>query len=104
MEENKEDLGQLFRDTIRAYTELDTEDKCEVLIKSTKELAAFIEILAARQGIELQYLQSREVLDLKKEKVSTDDYIEAMMVYIENIKHLLAQLVEPYGNDSEEEE
>ena len=102
MEENKEDLNQLFRDTIRAYTELDTKDKCEELIRSTKELAAFIEVLASKQGIELQYLQSREVLDLKKEKITTEDYIEAMMVYLENIKNMLAQLFDTPDDEFEE--
>ena len=94
MEENNEELNKLFRDTIRAYKELDINDKCDELIKSTKELTAFIVVLANNQGIDLQFLQSREILDLKKEKIKVDDYIEAMMVYIENIKHLLAQLVE----------
>ena len=103
MEEEEKDLNGLFCDAIKAYTELDTNDKCEELIKSIKELVAFIELLAANQGIELQYLQNREVLDLNKETVTTDDYLEAMMVYIENIKHLMAQLVEPFENEYENE-
>ena len=53
----------------------------------TDELA----ILERNDGIELHYLNNREINDLFKQNLSEDDYLEAMLVYFEMIKNMVGE-------------
>lgn len=83
-----------FNNYVEEFKKLNTKDKLEEIIVSLKEVMSFFEVLGLTENISYEYLKSREILDLEKEAVSTDDYLEAILVYIENSKELLAQYLE----------
>ena len=87
-------LNETFNEYINEFKKLTTMEKLEELSISVKELLSFIDILAQNSGKELSYLTSKEIKDLYKENVSEDDYIEAILVYIENIKNNLAMIID----------
>ena len=95
------ELNELFNNYVEKYKVLDLNQKYVELINTIKELTSFIDALATKNGIELSYLKSNEILDLKSENVTTDDYLEAILVYVENVKHLLGQVVDKMYPDSD---
>ena len=83
-----------FNNYIEEFKKVDTKEKLDQIIVSLKEVISFFEILGASENISYNYLKSREVLDLNKENTSIDDYLEAIIVYLEVSKELLGQYLE----------
>ena len=98
-----EELNIEFNNYINEFKKLDTNLKLKQIVNSLRELVAFIDLLALEKNIKLDYLKSKEISDLNKPDVSQDDYLEAILVYIEVTKELLAQYLEqtssPNSND-----
>lgn len=89
-----DELGVAFKEYIQAFKELDITDKRIELLNSVKEISALIEYLASQEGMQLSFLKSREILDMKSGQESEDDYLEALLVYVENSKNLLGQYLD----------
>lgn len=87
-------LNLEFNNYVNEFKKLDTNSKMEEIVVAIKELISFIDFLAESQKIELKYLKSNELLDLKKENVTQDDYLEAILVYVEVVKNLIAQYLD----------
>ena len=91
MEKVDENLQPAFTEYIESVKQLDLNEKKIEVIDSIKELIASIDQVATLEGIELQYLASKEILDISEDSMPEDDYVEALLVYIEVAKSLLGQ-------------
>lgn len=80
-----------FKEYVDAFKQMETTDKRKEIIRSINEITAMFDILANECGVQLSYLKSNEVSDLKDGYESEDDYLEALLVYIENAKSVLGQ-------------
>ena len=88
------ELNLEFNNYIEEFKKLNIDMKLEEIVTAIKELVSFIDVSAISEGIKLEYLKSSEILDIKKDYATQDDYLEAILVYIELSKHLLAQYLE----------
>ena len=86
-----EELNSAFKDLVERFKELDINDKRIEIVNSLKEINALIDTLAENESRTLQHLKSNEITDLNNGLESEDDFLEALFVYIENIKNLLGQ-------------
>lgn len=80
-----------FKEYIDAFKQMETIDKRKEIIREINEVTAMFDMLAAESGISLSYLKSNEISDLQDGYESEDDYLEAVLVYIENAKSVLGQ-------------
>lgn len=87
------EFNNAFNEYMETFKALDIPDKRMEIINSVKEINAIIDKLAEESEIDLNYLKSNEILDMKNGSESEDDYLEALLVYIENSKNLLAQYI-----------
>lgn len=85
------ELNSSFIEYLESFKQMTVPDKRKEIIHSINEIAAMFEMLANQSNINLSYLKSKEVLDLKDGNESEDDYLEALLVYIENSKSLLGE-------------
>ena len=84
-----------FDNYIEEFKKISTKEKFNEIISSLKELITFFDFLATSENVNLKYLKSKELLDLKNENPTQDDYLEAILVYIEVSKNLIAQYLDP---------
>lgn len=87
------EFNNVFNEYMEAFKTLDIPDKRMEIINSVKEINAIIDNLAEESKIDLGYLKSKEILDMKNGLESEDDFLEALLVYIEIFKNLLAQYI-----------
>lgn len=87
------EFNNAFNEYMESFKALDIPDKRMEVINSVKEINAIVEMLAKQSEVELSFLKSNEILDMKNGLESEDDYLEALLVYIENFKNLLAQYI-----------
>ena len=87
------EFNNAFNEYMESFKALDIPDKRMEVINSVKEINAILEMLAKQSEVELSFLKSNEILDMKNGLESEDDYLEALLVYIENFKNLLAQYI-----------
>lgn len=86
-----EELNEAFSNYMNEVKKLDTKGKRKELYDSLMNLGNSIVEIARLEGIELHYLQNREIEDLYNENLSEDDYLEAMLVYFEMIKNMIGE-------------
>lgn len=87
------EFNDAFSEYMEAFKALDIPEKRMEIINSVKEINAIIDKLAEDSKVDLNYLKSKEILDMKDGLESEDDFLEALLVYIENFKTLLAQYI-----------
>ena len=80
-----------FKEYVDAFKQMETIDKRKEIIRNINEVTAMFDMLATESNIQLSYLKSKEIADLKDGYESEDDYLEALLVYIENAKSVLGQ-------------
>lgn len=80
-----------FNDYINEYKKLNIVEKREEYISALKELIVLFEGFASIDNIKLEYLKNNEILDLNKDDVSEDDFLEAALVYLEVSKDIIGQ-------------
>lgn len=88
-----EDANTLFSEYMEAFKELDISEKRVEIINSIKEISALMVKLANDEGMNLKYLNSKEILNFKNGNETEDEYLEALIVYIENFKEMLGQFL-----------
>lgn len=96
------ELNVLFNNYIEEFKKLDTNSKREEFIRVLKEFVAFLNVMASNEGLEVNFLKNNEILDLKKEYITEDDFIEASLVYLENAKNIIGEFLDKkiYANDN----
>ena len=85
------ELDITFKEYIEAFKQLDIVDKRKEIINRINEITAMFDMLATESNISVSYLKSKEILELKDGSESEDDYLEALLVYVENAKSVLGQ-------------
>ena len=85
------ELEIAFKEYVDSFKQLQTSDKRKEIIRNINEITAMFDILATESNIKLSYLKSNQVSELKDGFESEDDYLEALLVYVENAKSVLGQ-------------
>lgn len=83
-----------FDNYVEKYKNLPLKEKKDLVEKQIEELLVVLNASNERYGNNPKILFNREILDLKKEDSTEDDFVEAMFVYSYSIKELLASLVD----------
>lgn len=86
-----EELNVAFKDYVEKFKVLSIPDKRIEIINSMKELNGVVEALSEIKCVELENLKSKEILDFNNGLESEDDFLEALFVYVENLKNLIGQ-------------
>lgn len=89
------ELNESFNNYINEYKKLPTNEKRNELIDSIKEIIVTFEYLAKEENIDIHYLKNKEILDLNKDTVSEDDFLEAAIVYVEVAKNIIGEYFQP---------
>ena len=85
------ELNESFNNYINEYKKLPTKEKRNELIDSIKEIIVTFDYLAKEENINVHYLKNNEILDLNKDIVSEDDFLEAAIVYVEVAKNIIGE-------------
>ena len=85
------ELEIAFKEYMESFKQLQIPDKRKEIIYNINEITAMFDMLASESKIELTYLKSHEISELKDGYESEDDYLEALLVYVENAKNILGQ-------------
>ena len=80
-----------FKEYVDAFKQMETIDKRKEIIRSINQITAMFDTIASQSNIEISYLKSNEITELKDGYESEDDYLEALLVYIENAKSVLGE-------------
>lgn len=86
-----DELNTAFANYMNDVKKLDTNGKRKELFDSLMDFGNSIVQLASKEGVELHYLQNREIQDLYNENLQEDDFLEAMLVYFEMIKNMVGE-------------
>lgn len=82
-----------FDNYVEKYKNLPLNEKKELVVKQMEELQIALYTLNKKYENESKILYNHEILDLKKEDATEADFVEAMFVYSNSIKELLASFV-----------
>lgn len=83
-----------FDEYIEQYKKLPLSDKKKYAEEQLHELISFLDTLNDKYGKDSKLLFNREILDLKKENHTEDDFVEAIFVYCYMIKELISSWVD----------
>lgn len=86
---------------VESYKKLPLSDKKEIVVEEIYSIFSLFEKLNTKPHQEYKVLFNREILDLKKENATEDDFVEAMFVYINMIEEMLSDHID--NNNKEEE-
>ena len=93
------DIEIAFKEYVEAFKQMEKIDKRKEIIHNINEITAIFDMLATESNIQLSYLKSKEVTKLKDGYETEDDYLEALLVYIENAKSVLGQYLTKINNE-----
>lgn len=85
------ELQSKFTEYIEEFKQQDIMDKRKEIVESLKELISVLDVVCQKSGVSVQYLRSREINDIEKPTATEDDYLEAYLVYIENVKNIISK-------------
>ena len=80
-----------FKEYVEAFKQMETSDKRKEIIRNINEITAMFDMIAEKSNIQVSFLKSKEISELKDGTESEDDYLEALLVYIENAKSVLGE-------------
>ena len=83
--------NEAFNAYVEAYKKLPLDAKKRRVNEEIKKLWAFIAKANADLKIDNEMLFNREILDLNKETISDEDFVEAMFVYVYSIEESLGK-------------
>ena len=82
-----------FDSYMEAFMKLSFDDKCKEVVEKNKRILSLLVAYAQNNGIDVSLVKSREINDLKKDNPTKEDYIEALMVYGQDIEELYGQIL-----------
>ena len=85
------ELNGSFNQYLEVFKQLPIPEKRQDIIYAINEITASFASLAEDSNINVEYIKSKEVTELNNGYESEDDYLEALLVYIENAKNVLGQ-------------
>lgn len=80
-----------FKEYVEYFKQMEISDKRKEIIRNINEVTIMFDMLASESNLELSYLKSNAITKLNDGHESEDDYLEALLVYIENAKSVLGQ-------------
>lgn len=83
-----------FDECVEKFKLLELKDKRKICENDLKEIMAVLQQLNEVNNKKIKVLFNREITDMNKEECSEDDFVEAMFVYINSIKELLASYID----------
>lgn len=86
-----DELEKTFEEYVEAFKQMEIPDKRKEIIRNVNEITAMFDMLATKDNIPLSYFKSKEITELEDGYEKEDDYLEALLVYIENAKSVLGQ-------------
>ena len=84
---------EIFTDFMEEFIKLDVDQKQDEIIEKEKILLAYLSKHALEHGINFELLKSREVTDIDLSNATYDDYLEAMMVYLQNMEEIIGLII-----------
>lgn len=90
MMEEKQKVFTAFMDE---FVKLDIGQKNSEIVEKQKLILAFLIKFATEHGINFEFLKSKEISDIEGNNGTNEDYLEAMMVYTQNIEELLGLIL-----------
>ena len=88
-----EEKQKIFTSFMDEFVKLNIDQKNNEIIEKQKVILAFLLKFAAERGIQFEFLKSKEITDIDNNKGTNEDYLEAMMVYTQNIEELLGLIL-----------
>lgn len=88
-----DETNQAFKEYMEEFKKLSIQEKRDEIMKAIKELIAIFQSFANMDNINLEFLKSKEILDIDKSDTE-DDFLEAELVYIENAKNIIGQYLD----------
>ena len=85
--------NEAFNECVEKFKKLNIEDKKRITEKELMKLIATLSSINKNNNIEEKVLFNREISDIKKDNSSYDDYVEAIYVYVNMIKELVADYI-----------
>ena len=89
-----EDRQEIFTNYMNSFVKLSFKKKCDEVIEKQKRILTLLVTYAQNKGINPILLKSKEINDMEKENPTYDDYVEAMMVYSQDIEELCGQILD----------
>lgn len=86
-----DEFNLAFQEYIEAFKKLENNEKRLEIIESIKETTALINLIAEKENKQITFLKSKEISELNNGLESEADFLEALLVYVENFKNLLGQ-------------
>lgn len=86
--------NEQFDECVEKFKVLKLKDKRKICENDLKEIMAILQQLNEVNNNKTKVLFNREITDINKEECSEDDFVEAMFVYINSIKELLASYID----------
>lgn len=84
-----EDKQKVFASFMDEFVKLDISRKNNEIVEKQKLILAFLIKFATEHGINFEFLKSKEISDIEGNTGTNEDYLEAMMVYTQNIEELI---------------
>lgn len=85
------DIEASFKEYLEVFKQLPIPNKRQEIIHSVNEMTAIFEALASEANISLEYLKSDDILKLKNGTETEDEFLNALLVYVENTKSVIGE-------------
>ena len=83
---------EVFNAYMEEFKQLDVSQKQDEVIDKLKNILAYFTLYANNNDINYELVKSKELSDLS-DNPTTDDYYEAIMVYLENIDEIAGSIL-----------
>ena len=88
-----EEKQKIFTSFMTEFVKLNVNQKNNEIIEKQKVILAFLLKFASERGIQFEFLKSKEIVDIEGNNGTNEDYLEAMMVYSQNIEELIGLIL-----------
>ena len=89
----KEYKQEIFDQYMNEFIKLNINQKNNEIIEKQKIILALLIKYAVEHDLEFCFLKSNEIIDILDNLGTADDYLEAMMVYTENIEEIIGTIL-----------
>lgn len=89
-----EEKQKVFTTFMDEFVKLNIDQKNNEIIEKQKLILALLIKFADEHDIKFKFLKSREIIDVEGNNGTNEDYLEAMMVYTQNIEELIGLILQ----------
>ena len=82
-----------LNDLIKAFVALPSSEKPQEIISSLREVIVKMVDICRKYGVNTDILLNREMVDVNKDNVTTDDYYEAIFAYLKSLEDAIGRLL-----------